>query len=248
MRALACVVAALLACACGEPESAPPGDASGSERFSVALLTPGSIADGGWNQGAYEGLKRIEKDLGAEISNAETKTPADFEEGFRDYASRGYDLVFGHGFEYQEAAATLYSVLAVGPGWDWTTLSSLYADPNVYTKQLRAAEAELKKRPEGTDINFVLAYHYLTMGSKDAATRRLKVLYKQMPEDRAAEAGEEVDVALAAGVPQVGALAARHDDRLAGVVPDQDLLAPLDQLLHVRHRDPTLPFRKGCRR
>jgi uncharacterized protein (TIGR03066 family) len=92
-------------------------------------------------------------------------------------------ILFGQG-KYQEAAATLYSVLAVGPGWDWTTLSSLYADPNVYTKQLRAAEAELKKRPEATDINFVLAYHYLTMGSKDAATRRLKVLYKQMPEDR----------------------------------------------------------------
>ena len=34
-----------------------------------------------------------------------TRTPAEFEDGFRDYASRGYDLVFGHGFEYQEAAA-----------------------------------------------------------------------------------------------------------------------------------------------
>lgn len=73
--------------------------------FKVALLTPGSIADGGWNAGAYEGLLAIRDELGAEVRHAETRTPADFEEGFRDFASRGFDLVFGHGFEYQEAAA-----------------------------------------------------------------------------------------------------------------------------------------------
>ena len=27
---------------------------------------------------------------------------------------------------YDEAATTLYAVLSVGPGWDWTTLISLY--------------------------------------------------------------------------------------------------------------------------
>ena len=39
---------------------------------------------------------------------------------------------------YDEAAAALYAVLSVGPGWDWTTLISLYADPETYTQQLRA--------------------------------------------------------------------------------------------------------------
>jgi basic membrane protein A and related proteins len=73
--------------------------------FRVALLTPGSVADGGWNQGAHEGLTRIREELGAQVSHVETRTPAEFEEGFRDYARRGFRLVFGHGFEYQEAAA-----------------------------------------------------------------------------------------------------------------------------------------------
>jgi basic membrane lipoprotein Med (substrate-binding protein (PBP1-ABC) superfamily) len=41
------------------------------------------------------------------VSQVETKTPADFEEGFRDYARRGFHLVFGHGFEFQEAAAAV---------------------------------------------------------------------------------------------------------------------------------------------
>jgi basic membrane lipoprotein Med (substrate-binding protein (PBP1-ABC) superfamily) len=95
---LLAAIAALAAGACGaEPEPV--------EAFRVALLTPGSIADGGWNAGAYEGLEAIRDRLGAEIRHAETRTPAEFEEGFRDFAGRGFALVFGHGFEYQEAAA-----------------------------------------------------------------------------------------------------------------------------------------------
>ena len=32
------------------------------------------------------------------------KTPAEFEEGFRSYGAKGFDLAFGHGFEFQDAA------------------------------------------------------------------------------------------------------------------------------------------------
>jgi basic membrane lipoprotein Med (substrate-binding protein (PBP1-ABC) superfamily) len=95
-RWLASLAAAIPACG---------GDARDPDAFRVALLTPGSIADGGWNAGAYAGLEAIRDRLGAEVRHVETRTPADFEAGFRDFASRGFDLVFGHGFEYQEAAA-----------------------------------------------------------------------------------------------------------------------------------------------
>ena len=81
-------------------------DQSGSDAgFRVGLLTPGSIRDGGWNQSAYEGLERIRDELGAEIAHQETRTPQEFEAGFRDLAARDFDLVFGHGFEFQDAAA-----------------------------------------------------------------------------------------------------------------------------------------------
>jgi basic membrane lipoprotein Med (substrate-binding protein (PBP1-ABC) superfamily) len=73
-------------------------------RFRVGLVTPGSIADAAWNSGAYEGLQRIRDSLGAAVSNVEARTPADQEEALRTYASQGYDLVFGHGFEFQGAA------------------------------------------------------------------------------------------------------------------------------------------------
>jgi basic membrane lipoprotein Med (substrate-binding protein (PBP1-ABC) superfamily) len=95
--ALACFVAALPGC--GGETTQQTGT------FRVALLTPGSISDGGWNQAAYDGLERVERELGARVSHVETKSPAQFEEEFRSYARDGFDLVFGHGFEYQEAAA-----------------------------------------------------------------------------------------------------------------------------------------------
>jgi basic membrane lipoprotein Med (substrate-binding protein (PBP1-ABC) superfamily) len=42
--------------------------------------------------------------LGAQVSHQQTRTPAEFDEAFLSYASAGYDLIFAHGFEYQDAA------------------------------------------------------------------------------------------------------------------------------------------------
>ena len=97
------VLAALLA-ACASPDTANRGDDTAAATFKVALLTPGPISDQSWNGGAYQGLLRIRDSLGAQISHVQTRTPADFEENFREYGARGFDLVFGHGFEFQDAA------------------------------------------------------------------------------------------------------------------------------------------------
>ena len=78
--------------------------AKGHEKFKVALLLPASITDGSWNAFAYDGLKAIEKELGAKISHVESRTPTDQEAHFRDYAMDGYHLIFGHGYEYQDPA------------------------------------------------------------------------------------------------------------------------------------------------
>ena len=75
-----------------------------SADFKVALLTPGPISDQAWNSGAYQGLLRIRDSLNASVSHIQTRTPADFEENFRHYGTEGYQLVFGHGFEFQDAA------------------------------------------------------------------------------------------------------------------------------------------------
>lgn len=71
---------------------------------------------------------RIRDSLGAEVSHVETRTPAEFEEAFRDYARRGYRLVFGHGFEFQDAAAR---VAADFPNTIFITTSGSTVRPNV---------------------------------------------------------------------------------------------------------------------
>ncbi|HEY6141154.1 MAG TPA: BMP family protein [Thermoanaerobaculia bacterium] len=91
------VVVALFLVACSRPEAPPAG-------FRVGLLTPGSINDGGWNNIAWQGLQKIKTELGAQVSNQEVKSPAEIADGFRSYGKNGYDLAFGHGFEFQDAA------------------------------------------------------------------------------------------------------------------------------------------------
>src|SRR5687767_11464804 len=115
----------VLATSCsGDAERADADTAS----IRVALLTPGPISDRSWNGGAYDGLMRIRDSLGARVSHIQTKTPAEFEENFRQYGAQGYDLVFGHGFEFQEAALR---VGAEFPGTVYVTTSGNRSAENV---------------------------------------------------------------------------------------------------------------------
>lgn len=90
----------LLLAACGGEGA----EVDAQHRFRAALLTPGPISDRSWNAAAYEGLLQLRDSLGASVSHIQTKTPAEFEENFRQYGAQRFDLVIGHGFEFQEAA------------------------------------------------------------------------------------------------------------------------------------------------
>jgi tetratricopeptide (TPR) repeat protein len=86
--------------------------------------------------------------------------------------------------DYRRGAETLYAVLAAGPGWDWETMHSLYADVATYTDQLRALEAYQRANPKSPQASFVLAYHYLVLGHPDAAIRQLENVAKLLPESQ----------------------------------------------------------------
>lgn len=94
-------------------------------------------------------------------------------------------ILFARG-EFRQAAAVIYDVLAVSPGWDWTTLSSLYADPEEYTQQLRALETYRKGNPEAAEAAFLIAYHYATCGHYAIAVRHLRNVVRLTPEDNLA--------------------------------------------------------------
>ncbi len=103
---------------------------------------------------------------------------------------------------YDEAAAVLYAVLSVGPGWDWTTLISLYGDPETYTQQLRALESYCSQNPQSAAARFVLGYHYLTQGHAEAAVRQFKIVRHSSAQGSAVGA---VDPAAPAHRPASGA-------------------------------------------
>jgi len=88
----------------GATEQQSDTGAGEKEPLKVAMLLAGPISDQGWNATAYQGLVNIEKNLGAEISYTENVAQSDFEEIFRGYATQGFDIIFGHGFQFGDAA------------------------------------------------------------------------------------------------------------------------------------------------
>jgi tetratricopeptide (TPR) repeat protein len=86
--------------------------------------------------------------------------------------------------DFRQAAASLYAVLAAGPGWDWETMKYLYSDVETYTKQLRALENYQRANPKSAEASFVLAYHYLVLGHINEAIEELENVVKLLPESQ----------------------------------------------------------------
>ncbi len=97
------------ACAPATPTAAPAATQppAAAPQMKVALVLPGVISDAGWNAAAYEGLMAAKEQLGVEVAYSEAVPMPDFEATFRDYASKGYNLIIGHGSEFGDAALTV---------------------------------------------------------------------------------------------------------------------------------------------
>jgi basic membrane protein A and related proteins len=124
-----------------------------SQGFRVALLTPGPISDQSWNASAYTGLEFIRDSAGADIRHVQTRTPAEFAENFRQYGAGGYRLVFGHGFEFQDAAQQVgpefpetYFVTTggTGTGPNIAAMSFAFDEPSYLAGMVAAATTKSK--------------------------------------------------------------------------------------------------------
>lgn len=86
-------------------DAAESSSEDGAEKMKIALLLPGKADDVSFNQAMYEGMKAVEEKLGDKIEVTyveEVYEVADIEPALRDFASEGYDIVFGHGFQFME--------------------------------------------------------------------------------------------------------------------------------------------------
>ncbi len=87
-----------LLAACGgaaKPEEKP---------FRVGLVTDvGRINDKSFNQSAWEGVKKAEAELGAEVKYIETTDAKDYMKNIETFAKEGYDVIVTVGFALGEA-------------------------------------------------------------------------------------------------------------------------------------------------
>ena len=93
------MTAAMVNGVCTQPVQAAEG-----EGLKVALLLSGAANDQGWNQTAYEGTQKACEKYGYELAYTENLEVADISAAFADYASAGYDVVIGHGYEFGDPA------------------------------------------------------------------------------------------------------------------------------------------------
>jgi basic membrane protein A and related proteins len=113
-RLLIClaVLALLAGCAPAVPTTAPAAAApttapaaAAAKPLKVALILPGRADDVSWNQAAYEGMQEAVKNSKVPIDLKvveQVYDPVAIEPALRDYAQQGYDLIVGHGFQFQE--------------------------------------------------------------------------------------------------------------------------------------------------
>ena len=88
--------------------------------------------------------------------------------------------------DYRQATAALYSVLSVGPPWDWTTMSSLYSDTDIYSEQFHQLEKFAEANPDAAYAHFLTGYHYMVCGYNEQSIDEFKLAYKLESTDQLA--------------------------------------------------------------
>lgn len=89
-----------------EAESGASGEKAGKEGvLKVALILPGKKDDVSFNQAMFQGMQKYAEAHKDEIDLKIVENVyevADIEPALMDFADQGYDVVFGHGFQFME--------------------------------------------------------------------------------------------------------------------------------------------------
>ncbi|HMJ35601.1 MAG TPA: BMP family protein [Baekduia sp.] len=108
--------AALAMAGCGSNSSSSGDSASGtatqaastsSGGMKVAVLLPGSPTDQGYNADGQRSADLIKKQLGADVTVTQNVSVPNQADVYRQYASKGYDLVIGWGGQFTDGATTV---------------------------------------------------------------------------------------------------------------------------------------------
>jgi len=131
----------LAACLWGASLGAPSAQAA-AKKLRVAFLLYESIDDHGWNAAHHAGIMQLKKQLGPQVEIAFTENvsdPAHAERVLRDYADKGFDVIFGTTVEYAEP---IYKVSGEYPKVLFMHCSGFKTRPNLGTFTARIEQAD----------------------------------------------------------------------------------------------------------
>jgi basic membrane lipoprotein Med (substrate-binding protein (PBP1-ABC) superfamily) len=100
------LVSVLLMAACTTPAAPPaaPTAAPQAQKVKVAIVSPSNINDLAFTQSISDAMKVLQTEMGADkleyVYSENMFVVDDAAAALRDYASKGYDIVIGHGSQY----------------------------------------------------------------------------------------------------------------------------------------------------
>ena len=247
---LSVTTSTLVGCSSTKEETDAKGDES--KALKIALVSDvGGINDESFNQSAWEGLQKAEKELGIEVQVFESKQAADYVPNVENAIDEDADLVIGVGFQMDAAikdAASNY------PEKKFAIIDHEYGNEqpeNVNSLMFKAEEASYLvgliagKKSETGAVGFIggtkspviekFEYGYLAGAEAASATKVLRQYADTYADAAKGKAisnqmyNSDVDIIFtAAGSTGNGAIeAAKESNKMAiGVDKDQNSLAP----------------------
>ncbi len=118
-------------------EEASDEEMAEEETLKVALILPGRADDVSWNQASYTGMNKAVEEVDVPVDLTvveEVYDPVDIEPALLDYAQQGFDLIVGHGFQFQEP---IIKIASDYPGTNFAIGTGFKLQPNVGVYDVR---------------------------------------------------------------------------------------------------------------
>lgn len=103
------VAASLILSGCGKAKPTPQGQTN-KPALKVGMVTDlGSVNDKSFNQSAWEGLQRLNKDFGYEVKYLEPKSDAEVVPNLLQFVNNKYDLTWATAFTLADAVKEIHA-------------------------------------------------------------------------------------------------------------------------------------------
>jgi len=141
LLALLLAVLTLLALSGCASKPATPAAQTPAAKIRIALVLPATVDDLSWCQSMVEGLKAVQKTMGADkvevVTSEKLGSAVDAGAAIRQYATQGYDIIIAHGSQYQ---SVLMDIAKDFPKTTFAYGSGFETAPNIFAYDPQAQD------------------------------------------------------------------------------------------------------------